>query len=121
MPRAALDGAELFERLRECRGAAYILQDAQERTIKTTHRALKSAFQLLREAEERPAAFADLLAENGFDADMEDKVMAVLQLMFGRDYDPEALQDYATALKRALRENQTTETLITFLEGFEDT
>ena len=41
-------------------------------------------------------------------------------MMFGRDYDPDSMAAYAATLRRALREGQTPETLMDFLEGAED-
>lgn len=112
-------GPDMLERLQNCRGAAYILQDAQDRAMRTTYKALKSAMELIIAAEADPEGFSALLEEYDMVDEEGDTVMAALRMMFGKDHNPGQLTNYAAALKRAMHDEQTPETLIDFLDGFD--
>jgi hypothetical protein len=109
----------MMEDLRECRGAAYMVQDAQERLMRREFRALERAFGLLFAARENPLAFAGVLEECGQRLNDQDLVATVLKLVFGRHYPEEDMTLYATVLRRALRDGQTPDTLMAYLEGLE--
>lgn len=96
-----------------------MMQHADTLARKALYEALRKAFRLARQAEQTPADYAVLMRENGMTPQPEQRIMSILRLVFGPDYDGERLAEYAAALSHAEQEGQTPKTLIAFLQSFE--
>jgi len=110
---------EMMEELRECRGAAYMVQDARDRLADREFRMLEKTFGLLHTARENPLTFTGLLEDCGQPFDDRDLVATIVKLVFGGDYAQEDVTLYTTALRRALRDGQTPGTIMAYLQGLE--
>jgi hypothetical protein len=110
---------DMLEDLAECRAAAYMVRDAQERLKRREFALLTQAYALLHTARNAPLAFAGVLEECSQRLDDRDLVAVILKLVLDDDPVAEEMTLYATVLRRALREGCTPQSLPAYLEALD--
>jgi len=106
----------LSQSLEECRALARAVAQADSKSRETLYRALDSAYAFYFECGAYPEAYAELRAAAGIRRQARAPFTPIMKLVFGVDYDKTRLSEYATALCYAHRNEQTAETVKSFIE-----
>ena len=109
----------LSQSLEECRALARAVAQADSKSRETLYRALDSAYAFYFECGADPEAYAELRAAAGIRRQARAPFTPIMKLVFGVDYDKTRLSEYATALCYAHRNEQTAETVNSFIETHE--
>ena len=93
----------LYDSLAAARELAQAAQNTEDRSRKTLYEAVGRAYDFSIEAQDDPAGFGELLADN--DLTMQDRapMTPVVKLVFGADYDKTRLTEYAAVLMHGHR------------------
>ncbi len=97
--------AGLHDCLADARELAQAAQSSEDRSRAALYAAVGRAYDVGLAAEEDPAAFADLIAENDLTIQPRAPMTPVVKLVFGSEYDKTRLTEYAAVLSYARRED----------------
>ncbi len=111
--------AGLHDCLADARELAQAAQSSEDRSRAALYAAVGRAYDVGLAAEEDPAAFADLIAENDLTVQPRAPMTPVVKLVFGSGYDKTRLTEYAAVLSYARREDIGRGGLTAFLSSAE--
>ena len=95
--------AGLYDCLAEARELAQQARTSEDRTRHALYAAVGRAYDVCLAAQESPAEFEELIAENGLTMQERAPMTPVVKLVFGADYDKTRLTEYAAVLAHAQR------------------
>ncbi|MFV0643518.1 MAG: hypothetical protein ACK5NN_03320 [Sphingomonadaceae bacterium] len=93
----------LHDCLAQARELALAARSSEDRTRSALYEAVGLAYDVSLAAEEAPADFAELVAENGLTVQERAPMTPVVKLVFGGDYDKTRLTEYAAVLSHGHR------------------
>ncbi|MHB9880588.1 hypothetical protein ACSMXM_13155 [Pacificimonas sp. ICDLI1SI03] len=111
--------AGLADRLTDARGAADVLQGANDRSRIALYAALSAAWNVHLAAQQAPGHYRVLLQNNGLTAQARAPMTPLLKLVFGIEYDKSRLTEFAAVLSHARRQNVPEDGMLAFLAGFD--
>ena len=97
------DDADLFDCLASARELAQTARSCEDRSRNALYAAVGRAYDFSIAAQEAPADYEELIAENGLSVQERAPMTPVVKLVFGADYDKTRLTEYATVLSHAHR------------------
>jgi hypothetical protein len=93
----------LHDCLASARELAQTARTAEDRSRKALYDAVSRAYDFALLAEETPAEYEELIAENGLSVQERAPMTPIVKLVFGADYDKTRLTEYAAVLSHAKR------------------
>ena len=110
---------DLHKQLAVAQAIAAAAPDANYHSRATLYVALGHAYDFALAAEAAPQVYGEILASVGLDAQVQASMAPVVALVFGPDYDPKRLNEFAAALSWARRANLPAGSLAAHLEFLE--
>lgn len=107
--------SEMVDALQRGRDRARSVGHVDARSRDRLYKVLADAMALYESAQKYPEAYQEMLAQAGIRQQARAPLTPVIKLIFGSQYDKTRITEYATALKYAIAQGQTSATVKSFI------